>query len=206
MASKQIPIVIVFVVAVIILLDNFLPGAATKPVASELLTWAIVLSAFAFVVGAMNLIQINVRKIQRKTKDWVHAASLMTGMVIFLAAGLIGGGPNAPVYKNLFQYILSPYSQAFWAVVLFFLVSATYRGFVAKRWQALVILISGVIFMLGAVPVGDVLIPGISKISKWIQDVPNNGGQRGIIVGAAVGAIILQIRVILGLERGHFGG
>ncbi len=206
MANKQIPTVIVFVVAAIILLDNFFPGPAIKPFASELLTWAVLLSAFAFVVGAMNLIQINVRKIQRKTKDWVHAASLMAGMVIFLAAGLIGGGPNSDVYKNLFQFILSPYSQAFWAVVLFFLVSATYRGFVAKRWQALVILISGVIFMLGAVPIGDVLIPGVSKLSKWVQDVPNNAGQRGIIVGAAVGAIILQIRVILGLERGHFGG
>lgn len=206
MASRSIPVAIVFVVAMIILVDNFFPGPVTKPITSELLTWAVLLGAFALVLGAVNLVRINLRKLQGKGSERLHAASLLAGALLFSVAGIAGGGPNSPLYKNLFQYIISPFGQAFWGVVLFFLVSASYRGFVAKRWQAAVILVSGLIYMLGQVPIGEILVPGITKVARWLQDIPNNAGQRGIIIGAAVGAIVLQIRVILGIERGHFGG
>jgi hypothetical protein len=205
MASKQIPVSIVFVVAMIILLDNFAPSAALKPVASELMNWAVLLTAFALILGAVNLISINVKKVQRMGPNWYHSAALLAGMVLFLPVGLITTS-NGPLYKKLFSYILSPFSQAFWGVVLFFLCSAAYRGFVAKRWTASVILIAGLISMLGQVPIGDVIFPGISKLGAWVSNVPNGAGQRGIIIGAAVGAIVQQIRVILGIDRGHFGG
>ena len=205
MASKQLPLAIVFVVAMIILFDNFLPGATLKPVAAELLTWAVLLTAFALILGAVNMIRINVTKIQRKGKTWYYSVSLLVGIVVFLPIGIVGGS-NHPLYKNLFTNVLGPFSQAFWGVVLFFICSAAFRGFVAKRWQAGVILVAGLITMLSQVPIGDVLIPGIGKVGSWVSNVPNNAGQRGIIIGAAMGAIVQQVRVILGLERGHFGG
>jgi hypothetical protein len=205
MATKQLPVTIVFVMAVIILLDNFAPSAVLKPVAAQFLTWAVLLTAFALILGMVNMIRIHTRKIQRRAQNWYGSAALIAGIVIFLPIGLAQGS-SGPLYQKLFQRILSPFSQSFWGVVLFFICSAAFRGFVAKRWQAGVILVSGLVTMLAQVPIGDILVPGIGALGAWVSNVPNNAGQRGIIIGAAIGSIVQQVRVILGLDRGHFGG
>jgi hypothetical protein len=38
------------------------------------------------------------------------------------------------------------------------------------------------------------------------MNVPNMTGQRGIIIGAAIGSFVTALRVLLGIERGHLGG
>jgi hypothetical protein len=41
----------------------------------------------------------------------------------------------------------------------------------------------------------------LGKLTEWIMDVPNGAAQSGIIIGAALGAASMAIRVILGIER-----
>jgi hypothetical protein len=188
------------------IVDYFFPGGPLKPYAAEVLTWSLILSAAAMALGAVNLVRINAKKIARRQHDWYNSVLLFAGMIIFTAVGLYGGGPNYPLYARMFQTILANFSQAFWGVVLFFIVSAAYRGFVVRNWQATIILVSALVIMLGQVPIGDTLVPGVSRAAVWLRDVPNLAGQRGIIIGAAVGAITQQLRVMLGLERAQFGG
>ena len=73
--------------------------------------------------------------------------------------------------------------------------------------------------MLGRVPIVEFLaVPfpslhpaaasasqGLGKVTEWIMDVPNGAAQSGIIIGAALGAASMAIRVILGIERGYLG-
>ena len=35
--------------------------------------------------------------------------------------------------------------------------------------------------------------------------MPNNGGRRAIMMGAAIGAVATGLRIILGIERSHMG-
>jgi hypothetical protein len=205
MQGKQIPVAVCFVVAMVILIENFFPGPL-KTLSTQLVSWSLVLAAVAIILGVVNLIRINARKVARKSKGWGDSVLIFVGFALFTAVGLYGGGASYPLYTKLFNHIMSVFNQAFWGVVLFFIVSAAFRGFVARNWQAAIILISAIIVALGQVPIGDVMIPGISKVFVWLRDVPNLAGQRGIILGAAVGAITQQLRVIIGLERGHFGG
>ncbi|MDP2873163.1 MAG: hypothetical protein Q8P31_11590 [Bacillota bacterium] len=206
MQSKQVPVIVVFCIATLMLLDYFFPGSPLKPAAAEVLRWSLILSAVAMTLGAVNLVRINAKKILRRQHDWYNSVLMFVGLALFTAVGVYGGGPNYPLYARMFQTILASFSQAFWGVVLFFIVSAAYRGFVVRNWQATIILVSAIVIMLGQVPVGDVLIPGVGKVAVWLRDVPNLAGQRGIIIGAAVGAITQQLRVMLGLERAQFGG
>lgn len=206
MQGKQIPVLVVFCVSTLMIVDYFFPGSPLKPAASEVLNWSLILAAVAMALGAVNLVRISAKKVQRRSGDWYNAVLMFVGLILFTAVGLYGGGPKFPLYERLFTTIAATFSQAFWGVVLFFIVSAAYRGFVVRNWQATIILVSALVFMLGQVPIGDVLIPGASKAGVWLRDVPNLAGQRGIIIGAAVGAITQQLRVMLGLERSQFGG
>ena len=45
----------------------------------------------------------------------------------------------------------------------------------------------------------------LGKLTEWIMDTPNGAAQSGIIIGAALGASSMAIRVILGIERGYLG-
>jgi hypothetical protein len=60
--------------------------------------------------------------------------------------------------------------------------------------------------MLASVPVGLLISKWIPEANKWIMDIPNMSGQRGIIITSAIGSMAIGLRVVLGIERSHFGG
>ncbi|GAH30852.1 unnamed protein product, partial [marine sediment metagenome] len=41
---------------------------------------------------------------------------------------------------------------------------------------------------------------------NWIFDVPNTATMRGVMMGAALGAIALAVRTLMGIERGYLRG
>jgi hypothetical protein len=59
--------------------------------------------------------------------------------------------------------------------------------------------------MLGRVPVGERLWSGLPQFTEWIMEVPNMAAKRGIMIGAALGAISTGLKMILGLERSYLG-
>ena len=58
----------------------------------------------------------------------------------------------------------------------------------------------------GRAPIGSLISDALPEITNWIIDVPNNAGRRAILIGAALGAIVTGLRVLLGMERQHVGG
>jgi len=55
---------------------------------------------------------------------------------------------------------------------------------------------------MGNIPGGLDFLPWLTN---WVMNVPNAAAQRGIIIGAALGAAAMSLRVLLGIERGHLG-
>jgi len=46
----------------------------------------------------------------------------------------------------------------------------------------------------------------IPVISEWIMQVPNQAGQRAVMIGAAMGVVATSLRMIFGIERSYLGG
>jgi hypothetical protein len=62
-----------------------------------------------------------------------------------------------------------------------------------------------VIVMLGRIPLGQFLWDKLPIYTDWIMAYPNLAVQRGIIIGAALGAASMSLRIILGIERTYMG-
>jgi hypothetical protein len=88
----------------------------------------------------------------------------------------------------------------------FYVASAAYRAFRARNLEATILLIAAIVVMMGRIPFGDMLTGGnMTPVSEWLMDKPNAAAQRGIIIGAALGAASMSIRVILGIETTYLG-
>ena len=65
-----------------------------------------------------------------------------------------------------------------------------------------------IIIMLGRVPVGSFIKWGkfsLPGLAEWIMAYPNMAAQRGLLIGIALGAICMSLKIILGIERSYLG-
>jgi hypothetical protein len=198
------PIVVVFVSGMIIIAERFLAVPAIGQWAGSLLRWAIIITAFAMGLGAINLLRIQAQYIAKRKEGWINSVILIGAMVFMATLGIVEG-TGARIYRFFFDNLVGSMGLTMFAIVAFYIVSGSFKAFVARRVEAAVLLISAVIVMLAAIPLTAVYFPAGSRAAQWIIDVPNMAGQRGIIIGAAIGAVATSFRVLLGLERNHFG-
>ena len=105
-----------------------------------------------------------------------------------------------------YNYVFSPCNSTMFALLAFFIASAAFRAFRARNTEAALLLGAAIIVLLGRAPIGSLLNENLPYITNWIIDVPNNASRRAIIMGAALGAIVTGLRVLLGMERQHVGG
>ena len=64
------------------------------------------------------------------------------------------------LFKWMFDYVFSPMSATMFSLLAFFVASASYRAFRIRNFEATLLLVSGIIIMVGRVPIGGV-------ISSW---------------------------------------
>ncbi|HBK85439.1 MAG TPA: hypothetical protein DDZ53_05350 [Firmicutes bacterium] len=206
---KEIPIALSFLAGIIMLIDSFTPGNFAPRV--ELSKWLIIMSAFMVGIASVNLVRIHGANVISRRKGWFNSFSLLVMLVAFTYVGVMKYSyPEVETWKVLFQnfydYIMSPPAAVMYAIIAFYVSSASYRAFKARSVEATVLLVAAVVVMLGKAPVGELIWSKFPVISSWLLNVANTTGQRGIMIGAAIGGFVTSLRVLLGLERGHLGG
>ena len=196
----------------------FIPHSSFKIVYKEVLNWARVIGVFALVIGVGALVKLHFRRITRRYDGWYYSIVVFAGILVAGAAGIIGG-PRGNLYVWIFDNIFAPLDSTMFSLLAFFIASAAYRAFRARTLEATVLLVAAIIVMLGRVPIGNFLWQNIApqvlvskapflpeNMTEWIMAGPNMAARRGIMIGAALGAISTSLKIILGVERSYFGG
>ncbi|MCE5196067.1 MAG: hypothetical protein LLG09_02920 [Negativicutes bacterium] len=211
--KRQVPLLITLLVGVIV----FLSGVMTlkigffdlKTVSSTMTGWGTLVSAFAAFIAAMSLVLVHVKRIQAVKKNpmaVINSLALLISMGLMAVLGIAGQltqGRPLPLFVLIFNNVINPAGAAIFAMLGFFITSASYRAFRARSLEATILLVSALLIMLGRIPVGEQLWSQFPALADWLSNVPNAAAQRGILIGAAVGAIATSVRTILGFERGH---
>ena len=221
---REIPLTITFVVGVVFIVAYFIPHPPIDRFRDSFSDWFAIVAAFAIWLGALNLIKISTIKIMRNKPDWPFAILIILSFLLMAGVGFYEGyrglyaEPSfsfrdpGTAFDWLYVNVYTPLSATMFALLAFFVASASYRAFRARNFEATLLLLAAFFVMLGRVPVGDIVTGWLprdyqmSQWANWIMNVLNTAGQRAIMIGIALGLVSNSLRIILGLERAHLGG
>ena len=211
---REIPLLITGIVGVVFIVSYFIPHWPFSQMNDWFSDWFSIVQACAIFLGALNLMLISSQKVARKKEGWGYAALIIASFLFMVGVGFSGGVGfrEAVGFDWLYRFMYIPLSATMFAILGFFVASASYRAFRARNVEASLLLVAAFLVMLGRVPVGDMLtsfMPDgaqMSDLASWIMNFPQKAGQRAIMIGIALGLISTSLRIILGIERSHLGG
>ncbi len=212
---REIPLLITGIVGVVFVIQYFVPHAPFDRMNAWFSDWFSIIGACAIWLGALNLLKISFQKTMKKKADWGYAVVTIISFFLITIIGFTAGeGFREPGtgFTWLYDFVYTPLSATMFAILAFFVASASYRAFRARNLDATLLLVAAFLVMIGRVPVGysiSSFMPDafqLQNIATWIMQFPQTAGQRAIMIGIALGIVSTSLRIILGIERSHLGG
>ena len=170
--KRHIPILIVAVIGSLTLFGWFVDEPNIKAFVDDDATqWFDILASFAIFLGGFNLLKIQMQKVLRKKQGWQYSLFAIAGFIFAITAGFFyKGNPDVAwgthvtadgtLFKWIFTYMFAPLGATMFALLAFFVASASFRAFRIRNLEATLLLVAGIIIMIGRVPLG-------SSISSW---------------------------------------
>ncbi len=208
--SIKLPISTVIAMAFggIVLVSYFLDFPLLIILRNVFVQWAIILSAVALLVGVVNLIRVHWKKVSKDQQGGIYSLILILAFVIALGVSSYYG-PTGTWALWIFNYIQVPIETSLMAILAVVLAYASAR-LLRRRINlfSLVFFTTGLIVLIGTVPLLGVEIPGVhgpEGLRALITQIPVVAGARGILLGVALGTIATGLRVLIGSDRPYGG-
>lgn len=198
--KTALPVWLGSAIALLVAAEYFIKGAVLHAISVYLQDGTIIISACALVLGAVGMVQRHTRIVSRRSKDWTYSVIALVSICIFPLIAIFTGS-RSHAFLFLYNNYYASVSATMFSFLIFYTATAVYRTFTIRNKRAAVLLISGVLLMLGRMPIGDALWQGFPAIGDWIMQVPNDAANRGIIIAAGIGVLASGIRFVVGIER-----
>ena len=129
----------------------------------------IIIAGFALLLGVVNVVQGNIKKIERRQTGWQYGAFLLAGLVVhgdlrassgrstsarFQGIGYLPDGSRSP-FQCVRGFIFKPLQATMFSLLAFFVASAAFRAFRVRNVEATILLVAAVVVMLGRIPLGE---------------------------------------------------
>jgi len=213
-----VPVAIAFLAGLIMVISFFFDESTfIGGLSQELKIWLTIVGGFTLLLGVVSITRVNFAAVKKRKEDWIY--KLITLISIFAMAipavlpnswSSLLGREEGSIYDWLFVYLDTPMMATMFATLAFYIASAAYRAFRARTAESTILLLTATLVMLWRVPMGEAflnLFPGDIPyfLNTYIMNGANMAVQRGIIIGAALGAASMSLRIILGIERTYMG-
>ena len=227
--KRTIPLLIASLGGFIMIIAYFIP--ATQAWGETVGIWFNILAATAFVLGGGSLFKIHLKKISDRTPGWAYSVVTLGTFLLMLYVGLfkVGVDPN-PKYPGhawsgdyqetgtyfnfMYEYGFKPLTATMFAMLAFYVASAAFRAFRAKNIEAILLLGTAFIILLGRTFAGPALtnwlpesLAGLKmeNLTVTIMQVFNTAGTRAIMIGIALGTASVSLKILLGVDRSYLG-
>ncbi len=229
--KRNIPLLLAMSAGFVMIVAYFIPPTQTW--AEDVSIWFDVLAAIAFVLGGGNLLKIHLKKVSDKGKGWAYSVITLVSFLVMLWLGMfkVGVHPNQnfPDYAWsgqynasgspflwLYEYAFKPLQATIFAMLAFYVASAAFRAFRAKNFEAILLLSTAFIILLGRTAAGVFLTDFIPEdgsfgglrmehVTRFLMDVFNTAGNRAIMIGIALGTASVSLKILLGVDRSYLG-
>lgn len=214
-----VPVIIAFLTGLVMILAFFFnpEKSLIGQFEPEVLAWVTIVGGFTLLLGVVSIVRVNFTAVRRRREDWGYKLATLISIFIMAVPAILptrwsplfGVGPGS-IYDWLFNNLDSPMMSTMFAMLAFYIASAAFRAFRARNAEATLLLVAATLVMLWRVPMGEAFLKSIHHnlpeyINTYIMGGANLAVQRGIIIGAALGAAAMSLRIMLGIERTYMG-
>jgi hypothetical protein len=208
--KRALAILIAGVSGLIVLLDFAGSGAVVAFAARTLVGWAALITAVALLIGIMSVVATHVQRIRQRSSAWGYSLVLLAGMLLVIVFGIFFPLPGAagvvlpgslaeqPIHA-IFNAVYVPLASSLLALLAFFSLSAALRALGRRSAEATVIVVVAAVVLVSQLPTISAL-PGVGATVQWLNDYVALAGARGLLIGAAIGALVASVRVLLGFD------
>ncbi len=197
--KRFLPALAALSVGLIVLLDFFLDNPLLNAAGSFLLEGAIVVGAFALILGLINLLQVHERRIRRRERGWGTSIVILLAALGSLLLGLVAW--RTPAQAWFYRYLLFPLEASAGALLAFAVVGAAVRVWRIRSLEGTLLLAVGLLVLLGTLPLDTGLPAVLGSVRNWIVGVPVLAAVRGILLGVALGVVATGLRALLWVDR-----
>jgi hypothetical protein len=192
---RILPMAVAIGVGLIVLADRFVSNVYLRALGLFFLDTAIIVAAFAILLGYVNVLSSHVNKIRTRSVGWPYSIVL----VLFSLAVLVAGyaGPSSPLLRGVFNTVQYPLQTAVASLLIFFVAAALFRTARIRGWESLLLVNVVVIVLIGQLPI----LGQLTAAKDWIMTVPALAGTRGIVIGVALGTVVTGLRLLTGIDR-----
>jgi hypothetical protein len=214
--KKTIPLALAFILGTVLIIRYFVPKL--EPVEAYARDFVRVLGATAGLLGILSFFIHHLTKVQRKHPQWAYSTLALVAFSLMVLAGFTGhwfkegseaGFQYGTLAYELFFYFYAPMDATMFALLAFFIASASFRAFRARNLEATLLLGAALLVMIGRVPMGEAVMIADERIlkhtSEWILDYPNLAAKRAIQIGVGLGMASTALKLMLGIERSYMG-
>lgn len=199
--KRALPVIVAITTGVFILIALVLP-VSLGGYLSIVLRWAIVVGAMTLLVAIAHLFLAQWRRLMRGNKGSLYSLVFVLVFLLSLAGGLVLGVDDAN-YRLWVASIQKPLEVSLLGLLALVMTSAIVQFYRARGWSPLTLAfgISTLIFLvigLGFLQALNIL--QLTAALRVFEQLPLIGA-RGLLLGVAIGALLLGLRVLFGLQK-----
>jgi hypothetical protein len=183
------------VVTALTLADALLAGPAVDAVGTLLLDYAVILAAFALILGLVHLLRVHLRRVTQRQEGWFYSLFLVAVALVFTIAGVIEG-PGGTVTQWGLTTLLIPLQAAFFALLPFFLITVLVRTTKGRSLDALLLAGTALLVVLAGTPAAATYAPWLETLRTWVIDTISSAGARALLLGIGLGTVVTAFRFV----------